>query len=436
MRLAEDREKTQQNNLYQDIGLPDQEIAAWVERGRRAVSLSGGEVTDEQVQEAIWKAFLEEESLEDLSLGALRSLCHRVFLALREDLYVLSPYGKDEDISDIMVNGREAVFLDKGGQLVQAPVHFESDEALYSVIRRLVSKVGREINELHPIVDARMEDGSRVNAVYGNVALGGPALTIRRFPKEGFTMEDLIAKGTITKECADFLSQLVQSGYNIFICGGTSSGKTTFLNTLTDYIPREERVVVIEDSAELSIRHLPNIVRLECRQQNMEGRGKISMADLIRTSLRMRPDRIIVGEVRGGEVVDMINAMNTGHPGSLSTGHGNSIGGMLRRLESMFLQETDFPLEAIRGQILEGIDIFVHVARLRDRRRVVLEVAEILEEKGQPVIHSLYTFRPEEGLVPTGNTLQNRSKWDLYAVTGQSKGSLATAAPPEDPEGE
>ena len=297
------------------------DISAAVNRARTQVHMAANMKDDEAAMAVIEDTLLEEEGLTMLDTGTLSRLTDRVFLALRRDLYVLDPLMEDTAVTEIMVNGTSDVFIEKAGRLLRVPVSFETEQALLEVIRRVASSVDREINELHPIVDARTRDGARVNAVYGNIALNGPVLTIRKFPKSGYSMEDLIGFGTLTKDCAAFLGELVRTGYNIFISGGTSSGKTTFLNVLSDYIDPQERVIVIEDSAELAIRHVDNLVRMECRRQYAEGKGAVGMSQLIRTSLRMRPDRIIVGEVRGAEVVDMINAMNTGHAGLTSRPH-------------------------------------------------------------------------------------------------------------------
>lgn len=393
---------------YQGADLP-----ALIGSARSAVHVSEHADTDEGARAVIEDVLISDASCALLDTETLARLTDRIFYALRRDLYILDPLMEQEAVTEIMVNGTGDVFVETAGQILRVPVSFESEQALLEVIRRVAAAVDREINELHPIVDARTADGARVNAVYGNIALNGPVLTIRKFPQSGYTMADLIRFGTVTEECAAFLGELVRTGYNLFISGGTSSGKTTFLNVLSDYIAPDERVIVIEDSAELALRGLEDLVRLECRRQNTEGKGAVGMSQLIRTSLRMRPDRIIVGEVRGAEVVDMINAMNTGHDGSLSTGHGNSVQGMLRRLESMFLQETAFPLEAIRSQIAEGIDVIVHLGRLRDHRRVVLDVEELyLSENGQIALHPLFTYDRTKGLVRTGNTLRDRTKWE------------------------
>ena len=384
-----------------------------IKRLREEISQTMEGADDAQIYEYIEEKILGMEELSEKSAEECSYLVQYVFHALRSDLSILQPYLEDEEVAEIMVNGREKIFVERKGKLQRVPIAFEDLEELEEVVRRAAARVHKEINELHPIVDARTAGGARVNAVYGNIALNGPVLTIRKFPQSGYTMADLIRFGTVTEECAAFLGELVRTGYNLFISGGTSSGKTTFLNVLSDYIAPDERVIVIEDSAELALRGLEDLVRLECRRQNTEGKGAVGMSQLIRTSLRMRPDRIIVGEVRGAEVVDMINAMNTGHDGSLSTGHGNSVQGMLRRLESMFLQETAFPLEAIRSQIAEGIDVIVHLGRLRDHRRVVLDVEELyLSENGQIALHPLYIYDRTKGLVRTGNTLRDRTKWE------------------------
>ena len=344
---------------------------------REEVRRSSGDLTDEEVWDFIDVRLLANPERVAFTSKELIGIAEIVFNRTRRELSVLQPLADDSDVTEIMVNGKDDVFIERRGIPERADVCFESDEELEDVIRRIAARVHREVNELSPILDARLYDGSRVNAVYKNISLGGPALTIRRFPKTGITMADLIAYGSITKEAADFLIMLVRAGYNIFISGGTSSGKTTFLNALSNFIPKNERVVTIEDTAELQLIGIDNLVRLECRGAGIEGRGEVTMRHLIKSSLRMRPNRIIVGEVRGEEVLDMIQAMNTGHAGSLSTGHGNSSTGMLYRLEAMFLQVADFPIDAIRRQIAEGIDIIVHLGRIPGGGRSVLEIAEI-----------------------------------------------------------
>jgi len=381
---------------------------------RRAISTKEGQMSDEEVLSFIEHYVLERGSLSVCDLGESHKMIMRIFYSIRKDLDILQPYADDETVSEIMVNGKDDIFIERNGIIEKTGESFQNTEDLEEVIRRAAAGIHREINELNPIVDARLHDGSRINAVYKNIALNGPILTIRKFPQKAFTMKDLIGFVTLTQECADYLKMLVERGYNCFISGGTSSGKTTFLNVLTDYIPKEERIIVIEDSAELQIKGINNIVRMECKNANVQGKGQITMQQLIKTSLRMRPDRIIVGEVRGKEVMDMIQAMNTGHDGSLSTGHGNSIEGMLRRLESMFLQAADFPIDAIRSQIAEGIDIIIHLSRLTDKERKVLEISEIKGmEKDRIIMNSIYKYIPGKGLERTGNRLINREKLKL-----------------------
>ena len=384
---------------------------------RAEISRRGGEMTDEEALLMIESFVFSNEKLTMLPYAEKSEIINRVFCALRKDLDILQPYVDDDEISEIMVNGKDDIFIERKGKIEKSEAYFEKVEDLEEVIRRICAKVYREINELNPIVDARLASGARVNAVYKNIAINGPILTIRKFPKKEITMDMLIRNGSLTEEAAVYLKKLVISGYNIFVSGGTSSGKTTFLNVLSSYIPKDERVIVIEDSAELQINEVKNIVRLECRNANVQGKGKVDMKQLIKTSLMMRPDRIIVGEVRGEEVLDMIQAMNTGHDGSLSTGHGNSIEGMLRRLESMFLQAADFPIEAIRAQIAEGIDIIVHMGRLSDKSRKVLEIAEIKTFDGKNILlNPLFKYKANAGLVKSENSLFNRGKLELKGV--------------------
>jgi pilus assembly protein CpaF len=361
---------------------------------RSVINSKNEQLSDEQVLELIEDFVLHDQRTAPYSYKFKGEVINTVFNSTRKDLDLLQPYADDKEVSEIMVNGPDNIFIEKGGNIQRLNLQFESVEQLEEIIRRIAAKVHREINESTPIVDARLEDGSRVNAVYKNIAINGPILTIRRFPEKIITMAELLKKDAITKEAAEFLRKLVIAGYNIFISGGTSSGKTTFLNILSEYIPSDERVIVIEDSAELQIRGLENIVRMECKNANIQGKGEINIRQLIKASLRMRPDRIIVGEVRGAEVLDMIQAMNTGHDGSLSTGHGNSPEGMISRMEAMFLQAADFPIEAIRSQIAEAVDIIVHLARLPDKSRKVLEISEIQGyEKGKILFNPLYKYQ-------------------------------------------
>ncbi len=375
------------------------------------------QITDGEVLSLIEDFVLHDNRTQWYPYTEKKKLTTTVFNATRRELDILQPYADDNEVSEIMVNGTEKVFIERKGRIEKLPISFESKEDLEEIIRRLAAKVHREINELNPIVDARLEDGSRINAVYRNVALNGPILTIRKFPKKKITMEELIEKESISEEASQFLKKLVIAGYNIFISGGTSSGKTTFLNVLSDCIPKEERVIVIEDSAELQITKIDNVIRMETKNANIQGKGEVSVRDLIKASLRMRPDRIIVGEVRGGEVVDMIQAMNTGHDGSLSTGHGNSPEGMLRRLEAMFLSAAEFPMEAIRSQIMEAIDIIVHLGRMPDKTRKVLQIVEITGYQDEKyMINPLFQYKIHAGLIPTGKSLSNKIKLEIRGV--------------------
>ena len=317
-------------------------------------------------------------------------------------LGILQQIMDDENVTEIMINGYNNVFVERGGGLTKLPDHFESQTELVTIITKFVSKAGRAVNESEPIVDTHLEDGSRVNVVMPPVALNGPIVTIRRFPKEAMTVEKLIAYGSITPEVAGVLKLLVECRYNIFVSGGTGSGKTTFLNALSNFIPRDERIITIEDSAELQIRNVDNLVRLETRNAGADGKGAITIRDLIRSALRMRPDRIVVGEVRGAEALDMLQAMNTGHDGSLSTGHANSTLDMLSRLETMVLQgAAGLPLEAIRQQIGSAVDIIIHLSRLRDKSRKTMEIVEILgydSDTRKYRTNTLYEFRETLGI--------------------------------------
>ena len=324
---------------------------------------------------------------------------------------ILNDLLDDPLINEIMVNGPDRIYVEKERTLTRIDDAFTSCDELEEMIRMFASDVHREINEANPIVDARLASGYRVNGVLKNVALNGPILTIRKFREKEIEMDELVGCASLTRECAEDLAALVRSGYNIFISGGTSSGKTTFLNALTAYIGENERVITIEDSAELVISHIENKVQMECRAANSIGKGEVSMTHLIRTSLRMRPDRIIVGEVRGKEVIDMIQAMNTGHDGSMSTGHGNSIKGMLNRLETMYLSDSQVSVSSVRNQIANAIDIFVHLKRDSKGRRYVEEVAEMTDFDGTDYKLN-YLFRTgEDGVLePTGNGLLDRER--------------------------
>ena len=320
-----------------------------------------------------------------------------VFYSIRK-MDVLQELIDCDEVTEIMVNGTENIFVEKAGGIYEWEKHFETKEKLEDVIQKIVAKCNRVVNEASPIADARLENGSRVNIVLSPVALNGPVITIRRFPEHPISMEDLIAFGSITRQAADFLERLVIAGYNIFISGGTGSGKTTFLNALSHFIPGTERVITIEDSAELQLQGIPNLVRLETRNANMDGAREITIRDLIKSALRMRPDRIIVGEVRGSEAIDMLQALNTGHDGSLSTGHANSSNDMLARMETMVLMGMDLPLAAVQRQIASGVDIIVHLGRLRDKSRRVLEIVEMIGyEKNKLVTAPLFRFQETGG---------------------------------------
>ena len=350
------------------------------------------ESSDEEIQELIDEMLVRESKKIPLSLAKREQLRRELFHAIRK-LDVLQEFVDDPQVTEIMVNGPNHIFVEREGKLYKSDLRFESEEKLQNVVQQIVSDCNRVVNEASPIVDARLQNGSRVNVVLNPVALNGPILTIRRFPDKPITMEDLVSFGSVTDKVCAWLNKLVQAKYNIFISGGTGSGKTTFLNALSNYIPAQERIITIEDSAELQIRSIPNLVRMETRNANVEGCQEITIRDLIKTSLRMRPDRIIVGEVRGGEAFDMMQCLNTGHDGSMSTGHANSSADMLSRLENMILMGMEIPLDAIRQQIASGIDIIVHLGRLRDRSRKVLEIVEVNGyEKGKIQLQTLYQF--------------------------------------------
>ena len=374
---------------------------------RMKMNPAGFELSDETVLSLCKDEVLACPKLLTSGFDRCLKVIHQVFCTLRCELDILQDYADDKDVTEIMVNGPKDIFVEKNGRVMKADIAFETRAQLEHVIQRIAAGVGREINDLNPIVDARLSDGSRVNAVHSNIALNGPILTIRRFTKSRMTMEDLIEQGSISREAADFVQKIVESAYNIFVSGGTSSGKTTFLNILSDYIPNDERLIVIEDSAELQIRSHSNLVRMEAKLANAQGKGAVTIRDLIKASLRMRPDRIIVGEVRGVEAVDMIAAMSTGHDGSLSTGHANSAKGMIKRLESMFLSESSFPLPAVQGQIAEGIEFIVHLERDAQGNRRVVEISELTGYvNGEPDMNEIFIYEPEEGLKRTGNKLR------------------------------
>lgn len=352
------------------------------------------EVEDEELTRIIYRVLREAESREYLPLNVKTALGRELFNAFRK-LDLLEEFLEDDEITEVMINGTQSIFYEKKGRIFQSDKRFLSKEKLEDVIQQIVAGANRLVNEASPIVDARLADGSRVNVVLAPIALNGPIVTIRKFPTESITMKQLIAWNSISEEVAEFLALLVESGYNIFISGGTGSGKTTFLNALSQYIPKDERIITIEDNAELRILDVPNLVSLEARNANVEGTGEVTIRQLIKSALRMRPDRIIVGEVRSAEAIDMLQALNTGHDGSLSTGHANSPEDMLSRLETMVLMGMELPLTAIRRQIASGIDVIVHLGRLRDKSRKLLEVSEVMDYR-EGEIHLQTVYRYEE----------------------------------------
>ncbi|MCI6165834.1 MAG: CpaF family protein [Lachnospira sp.] len=352
----------------------------------------GTEISDEQLYAVVDECIFEKSRSRVIAISKREKLRARLFNAIKK-LDILQELLEDDDITEIMINGCNDIFVEKNGRITRCDIVFESRERLTEVAQKIAAMSNRIVNEARPIVDTRLEDGSRVNIVLPPAAIDGPVITIRKFYDEPLTIEKLISINSISKEAAEFLKKAVEAKYNIFISGGTGSGKTTFLNALSNFIPKDERVITIEDSAELQIKGVNNLVRLEARNANAQGENEITIRDLIKSSLRMRPDRIIVGEVRGAEAIDMLQAMNTGHDGSLSTGHSNSTADMLSRLETMVLMGMQLPLDAIRKQIGSAIDIIVQLGRLRDKTRKVLEITEVYtDENGLVRLSQLYKF--------------------------------------------
>lgn len=367
----------------------------------------GRELPDEELRELIAREMAQVEAVSGLSIKERLYVEQRVFNSLRK-LDILQDLLEDESVTEIMVNGPKEVYFEKNGSFHKYPHAFASEEKLQDVIQQIVGRHNRVVNLSSPIVDTRLEDGSRVNVVLSPIAIDGSAISIRKFSKKALDMEALVRMGTLSREVADFLKELVVCRYNLFISGGTSSGKTTFLNALSGFIPDEERIITIEDSAELQLQGVKNMVRLETRSRNTEGVKPITARELIHTALRMRPDRIIVGECRGEEALDMLQAMNTGHDGSLSTGHANSTQDMLNRLETMVLMGMELPLTAVRQQIASGIDVLIHLERGRDQKRRVVEISEVLGVKNGVIrLQKLYAY--ENGLKKCGE-LQRREK--------------------------
>jgi pilus assembly protein CpaF len=360
-------------------------------------SLPLSQLSDEALEEEIERAVVEKIGTRYCSIESRLSIVQQVYSSIR-GFGLLDSIISDDSITEVMINGHENVLIEKNGRLMKLDRQFETQRRLEDVIQRIVGLAGREVNQASPIVDTRLPDGSRVNVVLPPISLSGPVITIRKFTKTPMTIDMLIRYGSITREIAERLEILVKAKYNIFISGGTGSGKTTFLNALSDFIPKDERIITIEDSAELQIKGIDNIVSLETRNANAAGAGQVTIRDLIRSSLRMRPERIVVGEVRGGEALDMLQAMNTGHDGSLSTGHANSTRDMLSRLETMVLQgAAGLPLDAIRQQIASAVDIIIHLSRLRDHSRKTMEITEVLDYKdGAIQLNPLYVFEEDE----------------------------------------
>lgn len=402
----------------------------WVEKIRSSVLTNAdfAGMSDEELDR--WIVSETERLLADeqLTIGEKAELVDQVYSSIR-GFGLLDSILKDDDITEVMINGPKEIFIEKSGRLKKLDEKFESEEKLVDIIRKIVGMAGREVSEANPIVDTRLPDGSRVNVVMPPISLKGPIVTIRKFSKNPMTIEKLLEYGSITQEVADFLELLVRAKYNIFICGGTGSGKTTFLNAVTNFIPKDERIITIEDSAELQIAGIENLVSLETRNANTAGVGRITIQDLIKSALRMRPERIVVGEVRGAEALDMLQAMNTGHDGSLSTGHANSNKDMLSRLETMVLQGAEgLPLAAVRQQIASALDILVHLSRLRDKSRRTMEISEVLGyEGGEILLNPLYKFVEDEksslekvsgSLLRTENPFRNDYKFRLMGYKG------------------
>lgn len=384
------------------------------------------QIQDEELEEKIENIVLQRLGGQYCSIDQRISIVQQVYSSIR-GFGLLDSIIKDETITEVMINGPDNIFIEQKGRLFKLDKKFESQRRLEDIIQRIVGLAGREVNQANPICDTRLPDGSRVNVVLPPIALCGPTITIRKFSKTPMTIEKLIAYGSITEEIAHKLELLVKAKYNIFISGGTGSGKTTFLNALSNYIPKDERVITIEDSAELQIKGVENLVSLETRNANASGAGQVTIRDLIKSSLRMRPERIIVGECRGGEALDMLQAMNTGHDGSLSTGHANSTEDMLSRLETMVLQgSAGLPLEAIRQQIASAVDIIIHLSRLRDKSRKTMEITEVVGyENGKVLLNPLYVFEEDENstlekvsgtLKRTNNKMQNVFKLQLSGI--------------------
>lgn len=374
------------------------------------LSLNNDYIDENKMRMLVENQIFESKYVDELEYSSLTTIVDAIYYRVASKYSILNEYLNDPNVNEIMVNGYKHIFIEREKKLLEVDNAFYSNKELEGLIRMFAADVHREVNESNPIVDARLDNGYRVNGVLKNVALNGPILTIRKFSNSEISLDNLIEYGSITSDCAEFLKKLVKARYNIFISGGTSSGKTTFLNALASSIEQDERVIIIEDSSELRINHILNKVHMECRSANSIGKGLVSMEMLIKTSLRMRPDRIIVGEVRGREVIDMIQAMSTGHDGSMSTGHGNSIKGMLNRLETMYLMDTQIPIYSIKNQISNAVDIFIHLHRTAEGKRKVVEVAEMVSFDGTEYKLN-YLYSTCKGLLEkTTNKLINNEK--------------------------
>lgn len=397
--------------------LGDETVLELRNKVRSKIDFSGA-LSDDSLMSMVEEIVFDWCRRHPLTANEKVKLVRRLFHSFR-GLDILQPLMEDASVSEIMINHHAEIFIERSGQMSLLPVAFESRERLEDLIQTVVASVNRVVNESSPIVDARLKDGSRVHVVLPPVALKGPCMTIRKFPEQPLTMEQLVSIGTLSGEAESFLEEMTCAKYNIFISGGTGTGKTTFLNALSQFIRADERVVTIEDSAELQIRTIPNLVSMETRNANTEGKGEITVRDLIRASLRMRPNRIIVGEVRGAEALDMLQALNTGHQGSMSTGHSNGAKDMLARLETMVLSAAELPVQVIRQQIMSAIDIVIHLSRFRDRSRKVTEICEVAGmEAGEVLLNPLFLFEEEEelngqvvgGLKRTANPLLRTDK--------------------------
>lgn len=369
------------------------------------------ELEEEELLELIDEKIHETALKNGLWLEERKQMRKEIFRAMRR-LDILQELVEDPGITEIMINGKDHIFIERAGRIFRWENGFDSEEKLNTIIQQIVAGCNRVVNEASPIVDARLENGSRVNVVLKPIALNGPIVTIRRFPEKPMEMKRLIELGALEEAHSIFLERLVKAGYNIIVSGGTGSGKTTFLNALSDFIPKDERVITIEDSAELQIIGIENLVRLETRNANVEGCLPVTIRDLIKTALRMRPTRIIVGEVRGAEAIDLLQAMNTGHDGSLSTAHANSAADLLSRLETMALMGMDLPIAAIRQQIASAVDIIIHLGRLRDKSRKVLEITEVCGHREQDIsLRPLFIYRCDNGKLEKEGVLANVAKW-------------------------